>query len=417
MKLSRFANRFNKDVGIVQLMEDLGEAMASDDEILMLGGGNPAHIPDVQTVFRNRMQQLLDNKNEFARLIGNYDSPRGEKQFIKTLAEFFNRNYDWGISSKNIVLTSGSQMGYFLLFNAFAGEFADGAQRQILLPMVPEYIGYADVGLQDNLFTAELPKIDLLDEHMFKYSIDFDHLKIDENIAAICVSRPTNPSGNVLTDREMGQLHAIAEENDIPLIIDNAYGAPFPNIIFTDATIEWTQRTVFTMSLSKLGLPSARTGIIIANEEITTAISHMNGVINLALGSLGPGLVIDLIQTDKIIGLCKDKIKPFYETKAAMAVSQIKKALRGINYYIHKPEGAMFLWLWIPELPVTNQNLYERLKDKGVFVISGHHFFPGLKKSPWQHQHECIRISYAMDDMLVINGINLIAEEIKSIML
>ena len=58
MKLSRFANRFNKDVGIVQLMEDLGEAMASDDEILMLGGGNPAHIPDVQTVFKNRMQQL-----------------------------------------------------------------------------------------------------------------------------------------------------------------------------------------------------------------------------------------------------------------------------------------------------------------------------------------------------------------------
>ena len=72
---------------------------------------------------------LLDNKNEFTQLIGNYDSPRGEKQFIKTLAEFFNRNYDWGISRKNIVLTSGSQMGYFLLFNSFAGDFLGGAPK------------------------------------------------------------------------------------------------------------------------------------------------------------------------------------------------------------------------------------------------------------------------------------------------
>ena len=70
----------------------------------------------------------------------------------------------------------------------------------------------------------------------------------------------------------------------------------------------------------------------------------------------------------------------------------------------------------VPNLPITSQILYERLKAKGVLVISGHHFFPGLKKDPWQHKHECIRISYAMDDTLVINGIKLIAEEIKSVM-
>ena len=67
---------------------------------------------------------------------------------------------------------------------------------------------------------------------MFKYSIDFKCLNIDENIGAICVSRPTNPSGNVLTNEEMEQLHDLAEANDIPLIIDNAYGAPFPKYYF-----------------------------------------------------------------------------------------------------------------------------------------------------------------------------------------
>lgn len=417
MKYSRFAHRFNKDSGIVRLMDDLGEAMASDDDIMMLGGGNPAYIPEVQLIFRERMQQLLAEQDAFNRLIGNYDSPRGKKRFLEVLAEFFNRNYDWGISSKNIVLTNGSQMGFFLLFNSFAGEYPDGSKKHILLPMLPEYIGYTDVGLEDDLFTAEIPKIEIINEHMFKYLVNFENLIVDEKIGAICVSRPSNPSGNVLTDEEMDHLHALAEENDIPLIIDNAYGAPFPNIIFTKATIKWTERTIFCMSLSKLGLPSARTGIIIANEDIAASIGHMNGVISLSLGNIGPTLVQELIQSNKIVDLCRDTIKPFYEEKAERAVSILHNELSGINYYIHKPEGALFLWLWIPDLPVTSQVLYERMKHKGVLVISGHHFFPGLKKDPWQHKHECIRISYAMDDTLVINGIKLIAEEIKSVML
>lgn len=36
------------------------------------------------------------------------------------------------------------------------------------------------------------------------------------------------------------------------------------------------------MSLSKLGLPGSRCGIIIANEKIITAITNMNGIISTA---------------------------------------------------------------------------------------------------------------------------------------
>lgn len=39
------------------------------------------------------------------------------------------------------------------------------------------------------------------------------------------------------------------------------------------------------MSLSKLGLPGSRCGIIIANEKIITAITNMNGIISLSLAA------------------------------------------------------------------------------------------------------------------------------------
>ena len=86
--------------------------------------------------------------------------------------------------------------------------------------------------------------------------------------------------------------------------------------------------------------------------------------------------------------------------------------MAGVDYYIHKAEGAFFLWLWFPGLPISSKTLYERLKARGVLVLSGHYFFPGLTED-WQHKHECIRVSYAMDDELVSEGIKIIAEEVK----
>ncbi|SQD00663.1 class I and II aminotransferase [Escherichia coli] len=60
-----------------------------------------------------------------------------------------------------------------------------------------------------------------------------------EETGMICVSRPTNPTGNVITDEELLKLDALANQHGIPLVIDNAYGVPFPGIIFSEARPLW----------------------------------------------------------------------------------------------------------------------------------------------------------------------------------
>ena len=412
MKFSKFAHRFTEESGIVQLMDDLGNAMATDEKLYMLGGGNPAHIPEVQAFFIDRLQRIAANPGEFAHMIGNYDPPRGEGQFIQAIADLLNEQYGWNINEENIALTAGSQSAFFLLFNMLGGDFDDGSKKKILLPMAPEYIGYSEVGLVDGLFVANRPAIETHDDHTFKYHVDFSTLNIDENIGAICTSRPTNPTGNVLTDEEINHLAELARKNGIPLIIDNAYGIPFPSIIFTEANLIWTEQTILCMSLSKLGLPGARTGIVIANKDIADAITKMNAVLNLSLSSLGPSLAVDLIQSGEVLRLSNNIIKPYYENKSLRAIDICKKEFDGIDYYIHNAEGALFLWLWFPNLPITSQELYERLKQRGVIIVPGHHFFPGLDED-WQHKHECIRITYAMQDDIVHEGIKIIAEELK----
>lgn len=84
-------------------------------------------------------------------------------------------------------------------------------------------------------------------------------------MGALCVSRPTNPTGNVLTDGEIAELATLAAQYGIPLMIDNAYGMPFPNIIFPDmvegsSAPYWDENIVLSMSLRRrLGYrPSGR---------------------------------------------------------------------------------------------------------------------------------------------------------------
>jgi valine--pyruvate aminotransferase len=412
MKVSRFGRKIAETSGIGQLMEDLGIAYTQGRDILMLGGGNPARIPAVERHIRAGMEKLLADGETFERAIGNYSPPAGDREFIKAVSRLLRNELGWDIRPENVALTNGSQTAFFILFNIFAGDFEGRTRRKILFPLAPEYIGYCDVSLEDDLFVANKPHIEHIDDHLFKYHVDFDKIDVTSEIGAICVSRPTNPTGNVLTDAEIERLSELACENDIPLIIDNAYGMPFPNIIFTEAKAIWNEHTIFCMSLSKLGLPALRTGIVIASEEIITMVSRMNAVMSLAPGSIGAAMVIDMVRSGDIINLSRDVITPYYREKARTTLEQVYKELDGTDFHVHKPEGAFFLWLWFPNMPITDGELYERLKTRGVLIVPGHYFFPGLKED-WRHKNECIRVNYSQDEKIVSAGIKIIADEVK----
>ncbi len=413
MAYSRFGNRVTRLTGAKELMDDMGEALASSDAVAMLGGGNPARIPAVEKRYREELAKIAADPDRFARMAGTYAPPVGEQRFRRTLAALFNERFDWGVTADNIALTSGSQNAFFMVFNMLAGDMPDGTIKKILLPLAPEYIGYSAVGLSDDLFVSNRPTIELLDDNLFKYFVDFDAISVDEHTGAICVSRPTNPTGNVLTDEEVAKLSALAEKNNVPFIVDNAYGAPFPNILAKEVQPVWNENTVLCMSLSKIGLPGVRSGIIIANETMIESISAMNALMHLSVGSVGPVLVERMIESGELLELSKNVIAPFYRRRAADAVDWVRECMDGLDFRVHVPEGAIFLWLWFPGLPITAEELYRRLKNLGVLVIAGQHFFPGLADD-WRHRDECIRITFAQQPEAVRRGIAIIADVVRA---
>ena len=411
---SKFGQKFTQYSGITRLMDDLGKANHSDDEnIIMLGGGNPALIPEAHDVFVRELDGLI-KAGGADQMLGFYDGPQGSEVFIDALVEMFNANYEWQIDKDNIAITNGSQASFFSLFNLFAGEMLDGSSKKVLLPLVPEYIGYADQGLSDDMFIAIKPEICELDNQEFKYQIDFSKLKQaikQENIGVICVSRPTNPTGNVITDEELSKLDKIAQANNIPLIVDNAYGNPFPGAIYTDVTLSWNENTILCMSLSKLGLPGIRTGIVIANKNTTQAMSRVSGILTLAPSSVGPALATNLVKNQEIMHIANDIVKPYYQQKAKIAQQLFNDIFADTSARMHKLEGAFFMWIWFPDLKITSEALYQRLKEKSVYIIPGEAFFIGADDE-WQHQHQCIRINYAKDENILRKGLELIYQQV-----
>ena len=421
MQFSQFGQKFSQKTGALQLMDDLAYAAGSGQIQAMLGGGNPARIPEVEAAYQQAYADL--GAAGFSDIVAGYSGSQGDAAFLQTLADFFNRLYGWGIKPANIAITNGSQNAFFYLFNLFSGDYGAGQTRQILLPLVPEYLGYADVHIDAPHFVAARPRIAPAQhrgqEGFFKYHIDFaevERLLAAGDVGAICCSRPTNPTGNVLTDAELRRLSALAAAHGIPLIVDYAYGMPFPGIIFSSAQVEFAPHHILCFSLSKTGLPSLRTGIVVAAPEVIAAISALNATLSLAPGRLSAAIAGPLLAHDgtgSLLQLSQEVIRPFYQARADFAIDLLQQELAGYPLRIHQPEGAIFLWLWLEGLPISTQILYEQLKAAGTLVVPGVYYFPGLDTTQERHAHECLRMSYAQDEATLRIGIARIGQLVK----
>ncbi len=407
---SQFARKFLQQSAITLLMDDINAGIQGG-EAIMLGGGNPAQIPAMADELNAELQASLAD-GSLTRSLMNYDGPQGKDSFRQALASLLSKQCGWPLGPEHIALTNGSQSAFFYLMNLFAGTDERGIKKRVLLPVCPEYIGYSDLGLEEELFCTVKPEIELLENREFKYHPDFSQLVLDDSIGMVCLSRPTNPSGNVITDEELAHLDEMCRQQGVPLVIDNAYGAPFPNILFEPVNALWNDNIVLCLSLSKLGLPGTRCGIVVARPEITKAINNLNGIMGLAPGGTGPAVVQRWTESGKLLALSQQVVRPYYQEKSKKVVQWLKQAIPDPRFRVHKPEGAIFLWLWFEHLPVSSQQLYQELKESGLILVAGEHFFPGLQEQ-WPHQQQCMRLSYAAEESQVQQGIEILAKVVN----
>lgn len=408
--LSQFGKALGEHTGIGELMEDLGEALADKSEdFCMLGGGQPAAVPEMISLFQERLMEISSDQEAVQSILGEYDPAEGNAVFRHSFAKMMKSHYGWELNAENIGISAGGQSACFHLMNALAGE-----GEYVMIPLLPDYMGYRDQLVSGARFYGVEGKV-TRDGNRFKYQLDRKAVgAAPESVRLMAVSRPTNPSGNVLSDDEIRDLSAECKKRGIPLLIDHAYGAPFPCAVYTQTDPHWEPHHIHLYSFSKLGLPGLRTSIIIAHPSLIKTLGNMTAVTSLANPNLGQSLLLPYIQNATLPEICAETLTPFYKEKRDHALQIIDQELGAeVDYAVHAPEGAFFLWIWLPTLTVTSARLVEELKKNGVLAISGHWFFYG-KEEYAAHSQKCLRLTYSMPQAEVEKGIKRLAQTLKT---
>ena len=140
----------------------------------------------------------------------------------------------------------------------------------------------------------------------------------------------------------------------------------------------------------------------------------MSAIVGLSNPNIGQQIMLPLIESGEVLRLSREVVRPFYLEKRDLALKAANEAFGDdIEWTVHRSEGALFLWFWFPGMRISSKELYERLKQRGVLIIPGGYFFYGLEDAGWKHRNECIRVSYAMDEAFVCDGLRIIAEEVR----
>lgn len=415
--LTNFGDRMSRLTGVRAIMKDIIETLRSGkgQEFINLSAGNPVILPEVEQLWRECTEQLLSSP-EYGEVVCRYGSSQGYQPFIDVIVEDFNSRYGLNLSYRNILVTPGSQSIYFYAANAFGGYNSQGNLKKIVLPLSPDYTGYGGVSLIPEAVFAYQPTLDIDENsHRFKYRPDFNQLSINEDTGCVIFSRPCNPSGNILTSKEVQKIANLASPYDVPVFVDSAYSPPFPALNFTDMEPVFSDNIIHCISLSKAGLPGERLGVAIGNEDVIKVLEAFQTNACIHSPRYGQAIAARAIGSGALSDISVEVIRPYYSNKFNILEATLNDAMStDLPWFLHRGEGAIFAWLWFNDLPITDLELYQELKKVGIIVVPGNSFFPGLSQE-WSHKNQCIRISLTATDEEIVEGMKRLAQVVEMV--
>lgn len=410
--LTQFGDQMSNLTGVRAIMKDIIETLQAGwgQEFINLSAGNPVILPEVEQLWRDYTAELLAS-SEYGEVVCRYGSSQGYQPFIDAVVNYFNQRYGLNLTARNILITPGSQSLYFYAANAFGGYTSSGQLKQIVLPLSPDYTGYGGITLIPEALIAYKPTLDIdAAAHRFKYRPDFSQLEINENTGCVIFSRPCNPTGNVLTDEEVKKIAALAAPYNVPVLIDSAYAPPFPALNFTEMTPLFGENILHCMSLSKAGLPGERIGIAIGDEQLIQVLQSFQTNMCIHSPRYGQAIAARAIESGSLADISERVIRPYYQEKFDVVEATLEQAMpKDLPWFLHRGEGAIFAWLWLQDLPMSDWEFYQQLKQVGVIVVPGSSFFPGLREE-WLHTHQCIRISLTASNEEIDMGMQRLAK-------
>ncbi|USG67314.1 PLP-dependent aminotransferase family protein [Brevibacillus ruminantium] len=274
-------------------------------------------------------------------------------------------------SSEQIVITSGSQEGLFLITSLLARP------GDLVVTEMPTYFGSLQLFQSLGMQIVPVP-------------MDAEGMRIDvlEGILARCRPRmlytvPTyhNPTGWTMSLSRRKQLLALSEKYELPIVEDDAYRhlhlekEPPPSL----KSLDQSGNVIYLNTFSKLLFPGLRVGWVAANRPFAQLLTRMKEL-SITTNTLGQ-LALAAFLREGALKPHLEVVRQQYREQAAIMAGHLDRFFPlGIRY--EHPAGGFYFWVSLPE-EIHARKLMNDCAKQGVSFTCGDMFLSREAEQPF----------------------------------
>jgi len=297
-----------------------------------------------------------------------YTSNFGLEELREEIAKRY-RQRGADIDAGNIMMTTGACEALINTSLAFIER-----ESRVVIPS-PSFLGYF------TYVSMCEAKVEVLMTHDSGFVIDADALNevMGKDVSAIFLNYPNNPTGAVMSQKELEAVVEVAMDYDAIVISDEVYDA-----IYYDkdpGTLAGFENVVAINAFSKsLAMTGWRIGYAIASEDLLEKMLRIHQLNGVCAPAFAQKAVADVMAEGKDREITKTMVDEFRKRR-----DFVYSRLVEMGFDVVKPEGAFYAF---PRFDSDSTEFVEKLVlERGVSVTPGPPFGEG--------NQGYFRISYA----------------------
>lgn len=290
-----------------------------------------------------------------------YTASDGSADFIQTVVDFYQKQYQLTFSPSQVRGTVGALHGMYL---ALAAIIDPGDEVIIHEPYFSPYKQQVELVGGVPVFIPTFEKDG--------FQIDVKVLKsaITEKTRAIIINSPNNPTGAVFSPETFEKIAAVAIEHDLLILSDEVYEAFCFDDTFVPMAAFAPENTITFSSFSKaFAMTGWRIGYMIAPESINLTAKLINEAI--AYSAPTPSQRAGIYALNHYDTLVPQVVAVFKER-----LTYIEQRVAEIPFLSLSPvKGSMYAFINIEQTGLDSVSFVEKLlKETSVLMIPGKAF-------------------------------------------
>ncbi|MCP4747360.1 MAG: pyridoxal phosphate-dependent aminotransferase [Desulfobacteraceae bacterium] len=364
---------------VMDVLEKAQEMECQGTDIVHLEVGEPDF--DTPACVKEALIKALNDGHT------HYTHSLGILELREAICQYYYDNYKVTIDPGQVVVTSGSSPAIFMVFSALL------EQGDEVIISDPHYACYPNF---INFVNGRCVTVPVYEQDGFQYRPEAIREKLTGRTRAIFINSPSNPTGNLLSEKRM---QAIA--NMGPYVVSDEI---YHGLVYEGAErsiLEYTDQAFVLNGFSKqFAMTGLRLGYLIAPPEFMPAIRklHQNFFICANASSQMAGIAALKHAHQDVV-----KMREIYNERRKYMIQRLKQIGFGITV---EPTGAFYVFANAKKISQNSYELaFDILKNACVGVTPGIDF--------GKNAEGYLRFSYANSLENIKEGLNRLENYVK----